>query len=491
MTETNDMRPQKEIICSATKWSFVSEFFVKLVSPIANLILARVLTPEAFGIIATITIIVSMAEVFQDAGFQKYIIQHEYANREELDYGTGVALTSSIAFSLFLWFVIVVFSRSLASAVGNPNLSLGIIIACFALPLTALTGVPLARFRRDFRFKELFYIRVAEVFSPLYLTVPLALFVWPNYWALVFGTLGRLVVRAIGLFVLNFKNKYYLFRFVWNFNVFKQMFNFSMWTMFEYLTIWLSGNVYIFIITHLLNEHYVGVFNVSTGLISSLFAIFSAAFIPVAFSTFSRLQNDIVKFRDCYYEFQRHLAFFLFPAAIICFMFRDTVRWILLGDKWCDATLLIGITSLISSVLIVGSHLASEVYRAMGKPKLSAIVQLAYISLVVPTIYYGAKEGFETLVYVYPVPRLFSLIFDFIALFYIAKISPIRTIVETLPFSVSSLIIIPIIIVMQQFLSGYWMNLIGVCVSGCMYFLIVLLFPSGRDEIKAIFQIFK
>ena len=55
---------------SATKWSAVTQLFAKLVSPITTMVLARLLTPEAFGIVATLTMVISFAEIFTDAGFQ-------------------------------------------------------------------------------------------------------------------------------------------------------------------------------------------------------------------------------------------------------------------------------------------------------------------------------------------------------------------------------------------------------------------------------------
>ena len=67
---------------TATKWSAVTEILSKLVSPLTNMVLARLLTPEAFGIVATLTMVISFAEIFTDAGFQKYIIQHKFDNEK-------------------------------------------------------------------------------------------------------------------------------------------------------------------------------------------------------------------------------------------------------------------------------------------------------------------------------------------------------------------------------------------------------------------------
>ena len=71
-------------VVSATKWSAITEIAAKLVSPISTRVLARLLTPEAFGVLVTATMVISFAEIFTDAGFQKYIIQHKFKNDEEL-----------------------------------------------------------------------------------------------------------------------------------------------------------------------------------------------------------------------------------------------------------------------------------------------------------------------------------------------------------------------------------------------------------------------
>ena len=77
---------------NATKWSAITEITAKLVTPVTSMVLARLLTPEAYGIIATLSMIIVFAEIFTDAGFQKYIIQHEFKNDEEKDQSILVPL---------------------------------------------------------------------------------------------------------------------------------------------------------------------------------------------------------------------------------------------------------------------------------------------------------------------------------------------------------------------------------------------------------------
>ena len=68
---------------NATKWSTITEVIAKLISPITNMILARIISAEAFGVVATITMITSFADMFTDAGFQKYLVQHDFEDEDE------------------------------------------------------------------------------------------------------------------------------------------------------------------------------------------------------------------------------------------------------------------------------------------------------------------------------------------------------------------------------------------------------------------------
>lgn len=152
MNETNI----KERVISATKWSSFTEILAKLVSPVTNMILARILAPEAFGVVATVTMIVSFADMFADSGFQKYLVQHEFKDEGEKYKNANVAFWTNFGISVLLWIIIIIFREELATLVGNPGLGKVIAISCFQLPLTSFSSIQMALFRRDFDFKTLF-----------------------------------------------------------------------------------------------------------------------------------------------------------------------------------------------------------------------------------------------------------------------------------------------------------------------------------------------
>ena len=147
----------------ATKWSAVTEVVAKLITPITSMVLARLLTPEAFGVVTTLTMIITFAEIFTDAGFQKYLVQHDFIDDEDREQSTNVAFWSNFILSLLIWGIIAIFADPLAALVGNPGLGYVLIIACVAIPLAAFSSIQMALYRRDLDFKTLFKVRIVSI----------------------------------------------------------------------------------------------------------------------------------------------------------------------------------------------------------------------------------------------------------------------------------------------------------------------------------------
>jgi len=62
---------------SALKWSFLGEIASKAITPVVFVVLARLLTPEDFGVVVAATIVISFSQIFWEAGMGKTLIQFQ------------------------------------------------------------------------------------------------------------------------------------------------------------------------------------------------------------------------------------------------------------------------------------------------------------------------------------------------------------------------------------------------------------------------------
>lgn len=469
-------------VLSATKWSAITEILGKLVSPITTMVLARILTPDAYGVVATIAMIISFSEIFSEAGFSRYIIQHEFKNEEDKYKSANVAFTTNLVLSLILWTIIIVFSAPLAELVGNPGLGVVIAVACVSIPIHSFSTIQRALYQRDFDFKTLFYARVAGILIPFVVTIPLA-FYFRNYWALIIGTI---VVNVANALILTICSRWKPSVTYFSFTRLKVMLAFSMWIVLDTILIWFTEYIDIFLVGRYLDEYYLGIYKTSTNLVGQIVALITAAVLPVMLPTLSRLQNDKEQMRAMVLKFQKMVGIILLPMGVGIFVFSDLIVEIMLGPQWLEASEFVGLWGLMSAITIIFSRFCSFIYPAIGKPRLSVYVQLLHLVVLVPAVVIGVRYGFEILYLTRSFVRielvLVNLIFAYLLIG--LKFSSLFTNIGIQVFA--SFVMFLVGSFLLQMSTSIWWTFLWVGISLLAYFMVLCLFPQERKLLKDI-----
>lgn len=463
-------------VVSATKWSSITELAAKLVSPISVMVLARLLTPDAFGILVTATMVISFAEIFTDAGFQKYLIQHEFKSDEELYQSTTVAFWSNLILSLAIWLVIICFSEQIATLVGNDGHSDVIAVSCLCVPLAAFSSIQMALYKRSLNFKTLFWVRIVGVLIPLTITIPLTYFT-RSYWSLIIGMIALNLSNAI---ILTVKSKWKP-RFFYSVPLLKEMFSFTVWSMFEAISIWMTGYIDIFIIGTMLNQHYLGIYRTSMSTVGQIMGLITAATTPVLFSSLSKLQNDDEALKKMFYTFQKMVGILVIPIGVLIYFFSDLITEILLGSQWGEASHFIGLWGLTSSITIVFAHYSSEIFRAKGKPKLSVLAQVVHMIFLIPAVLWAVDYGFNFLCDMRALVRLTSIIINTIILYKLINISFPSMIKNVLPSVITALIMATVIIALNYLDSAFYLQILYFIIAILTYLSVMMFFPKERN----------
>lgn len=473
-------------IVSATKWSGISEIGAKLVVPLVNMILARLLTPEDFGIVATLTMIVSFAEVFSESGCPKYLIQHEFKNEDDLEEATNVAFWTNTFLAMLMWMVIILFASPIVNMAGSPGSEKAVIIMSAQIPLLSIADMLKARFRRSFNFKSLFIARITTALIPLVVTVPLAL-ICKSYWALVIGTLFRDIVNVIVLA--------YLFRwkprFSYSIRKLREMFSFTMWTIGENITIWLSLYAGTFIVGTALSAHMLGLYKTTLTTVSSYMTIITAIITPVMFSALSRCQDDTLLFNDVFFRFQRLVALVVFPLGVGIWAFRDLATSLLLGSQWAETADFLGMWALTSAIVIVFSNMNSEMIRSKGKPQLSVLVQVLHLVVIIPALRWAVTQSYEILALTQCIAKL-EIVFVSVIIVRICFGMRVFDVLKNVYAPLCSALIMGLLSNALLMIShSFAWQFVAVLLSTISYFMMICVFPSGRKLLCEIPQIKK
>lgn len=474
-------------IVNATKWSALTEILSKVITPVTSMVMARLLTPEAFGVVATFSVIISLADIFSEAGFGRYLVQHEFQGDDDRDRSINVAFWSNLVLSFFIWVVIILFRHPLAELVGSPGLGNVLIVACAGIPLAGFCSIQSALFQRDFDFKTLFWRRIVSILIPLFVTIPLAYFL-RNYWALIIGTLASLAANAIFLSAKTiWKPRRYF-----SFSLLKSMLPFCLWTLLDSFLVWATSYADIFFIGKVLSTYYLGLYRTSISMVGQIVALITAIVLPVVIPSLSRLQDDIPEMRRMLLKFQKIVSIILLPLGAGIYMFRDLITKVTLGSQWTEAAGFLGLWGLMSAVTIVFARFCSPVYPAVGKPRVSVIVQILHLVVLIPAIIISGQYGFEPLYITRSLIRFELVAVNMIAVYIMIKQSPWKMIANILPETVCSLLMSVVALVLLRLNNGIVLSFVWGAACIVVYFAsLYLFFPKERVIVDRLFDMVK
>ena len=345
----------------SVKWSLFGEIFAKLAIPISTMILARLLTPEIYGITTAVTIVVTFCEMVTESGFSKLLIQHDFNSKEEFKKYFSVSFISSLFLSLIMIALVYIFKSPLSHAVGNDGYEMVLFVSCLQIPIASLNALYSAVLKRNFKFKNLFEVKIVYSLLPFVVTIPLAI-LGMRHWSLVIGSIAAQLVQ-LPLLVFFSNNK---FRIFFSFSYLKKAFVYAAPMILESIVIWLCAWTSTIIAAKFFDTSTVGIIKVSNSTINSIFLLFSAAFTSVLFPALSRLKSDKKEYQKTFFSIQSAALAILIPLGIGVYFYSKTVSDIFLGSQWGRAAFVIGIFALTKPLIICFNNFQSEVFRSNG-----------------------------------------------------------------------------------------------------------------------------
>lgn len=462
----------------AMKWSSLTEILAKFISPLINMILARILAPEAFGVLATVTMVISFGEIFVDSGFQKFLVQHEFQSADEEKRYMSVAFWANLVFSLLIWGLLIVFCKPIAYLASGDSGEKGYLIAIagITIPLHGVIGIQNCNLKKKLEFKQLFFVRIVAALVPLFITLPLAL-LGLDYWSILIGNIAGAVIRSFMLVLVSkFVPSWYF-----NFRELKYMLSFGVWTFLDGIAVWATNWIDSLLIAHLMSDYHLGLYKNSLSTITALFTMVTSALTPVLFSALSRLQDDKIKFNSMFLSVQKSLCTILLPLSVGIFLYSNLATDILFGNSWAEAADIIGIMSLMTGLRTIFVSIYSNAYHARGKFYIPLMLQIIDLIVLVPACIISANFGFWPLVYTRAFIKLDLIIPEIIVVFLLCGITPKETAKNLLPSIISTVVMSIVALLLQQISNALWWSIISIMLCIIVYFVTLFLFKTERE----------
>lgn len=478
--DRNINMPQLEReIATATKWSFITELIAKIIVPITNAILAHLLSPGAFGVVVTINMVISFTDVLTESGFSQFLIQHDFKDDIQYYNYVNVAFWCNFIFSILLWIIIFWVREGLSSFIGSEGYGVPLMIACLSIPITSFTNIPIAILQKKLDYKSLFYNRIVGSLTHLVISTFLAV-LGMSYWALILGTLGSHIVKAI---VLIARSKWHPHMY-FCFDNLKNMFSYNIWILLEAIAMWACMWVDIFIVNRTLGQYYTGIYKTAQTTVTGILSIVTASVNSIVFVTLSKYKDNMTVFRSWFYKYQKNLAIVVVPMGVGILVFRKLITVILLGSQWLEAAEFLGLWGLCMAMVATMGTFCREALRAKGFPRTSLLVQILHLLFIIPIVIISTNISFRVLTYT----RSFAYLQSILLLHIFAKkklgLSPLIIYKNTFWPSVCAIIMGVVGVILTESKDcSLGISFINVFTCIVVYFMVLFMRKEYRNQI--------
>lgn len=349
-----------------------------------NLVLTRLLFPEAFGLMAIVYVLMAGLVLFSDLGINQSIIQNRRGDSLEF---LNTAWVVQILRGVLIWATILLIAYSLPAVVSMNWVPAGSVYADPLLPsilslfsFTALIqGFESTKFALAQRMVQLKRVTFIELFSQITALLVMLIWVWlyPSIWALVGGAIVSTTVRCVmgHLWLPGPVN-----RFEWDSQSFKEIFHFGKWIFFLSLLGFLFLNGDRLILGGMLDATRLGVYSIAYLLSNSAMSLYSSILSRVLFPALSEVvQNRPENLRSVYQRIRIISDFSLFGVAGFLLAAGEGVVSILYDARYHGAGNMLSILAL----GLIGARYAVIEFLWLAKGHMRYLIVSNFIRLLV------------------------------------------------------------------------------------------------------------
>lgn len=366
-------------------WSFIDNIANYGITFLVGLVLARLLTPAEYGIMAMIAIFVAISNSIIDSGFSNALIRK--VDIERVDYNT--VFFFNLVVSVILYVILYVSSPLISTFFKEPILVDVMRVIGWVLIINALAIIPRTILVKNVDFKTQTKVSViSSVLSGL-VGIGMALTGW-GVWSLVWQQLSRQMLNSLCLWVFC---KWFP---VWEFSVksFKELFGFGYKLLLSGLIDTIYKNIYYVIIGRFYSPAQLGQYTRAEQFNSIFSSNLTSVVQRVSYPVLSSIQNEEERLYAAYRRIIKDTMLVTFACMLGLAAVAKPLIIILIGDKWLPA---VGFLQIIcfAGMLYPLHAINLNILQVKGRSdlflKLEIIKKIIAIGPIVVGILYGIE----------------------------------------------------------------------------------------------------
>lgn len=374
---------QSKKVLTNLVWRFAERSGTQIIQFVVQIILARLLTPEDYGIIGLITVFIAIASTFADSGLGLALIQKK--NADEKDFST--VFFFSIVFSIILYIILFACAPFIADFYENIALTDVIRVLGVTIIIGGMNSVQQAYVQRTMQFKRLFYSTIGGTIASAVIGIIMA-YMGFGVWALVFQQISN---QLFNTFILWFTLKWRP-KLIFSIKRVGTLFSYGWKLLCSGIIDTVYNNIYSLIIGKFYSTSDLGYYNKGKNFPLLLARNTNSTIDGVMFPVLADAQDEKSRVKSMIRRSIVTSTFIMFPAMAGLAAISKSLILILLTEKWLPSVVFLQFSCFVYAFWCV--HTANlQAIKAMGRSdiylKLEIIKKIWGIAVLIVTVPMG------------------------------------------------------------------------------------------------------
>jgi PST family polysaccharide transporter len=376
-------------LASGVRWSLLDQTVQQVLRLVVNILLARLVGPKSFGLLAMALVVTQISMFIADAGLGPALVHRKVLERRHI----SVAFTFTTLLGLALTAGVALGAVSISTFFREPDLPPVLVALSVIFLLRGAHAVPLALLRRSLRFDLTAIVSTAGTVAAAVVGIAAA-FSGAGVWALVAYALAETGVSCTLAMVLAHRQGLWRLRVSFDMRAFRDLAPFGAYVTGSRFLGYGVGNFDNLIVGRMLGSVALGYYGLAYRLVLFPLQRVADAVALVGFPALSRLQDDREGLRRIYLQALQSVALVCMPATIGIAITAPALVRSIFGDRWEPAIVVVQILALAGPTMAV-TRINGAVLQAAGKPKWDFLLNAIDFVLFLTGFLVGAQHGVE------------------------------------------------------------------------------------------------
>ena len=322
MSEKEDLKSKA---IKGSIWSLVENFSLQIVQFIVSVVLARILEPKDYGLIAITGIFTSISAAITDGGFEKTVIQKKDPSQTQI----STIFYLNVFLGAVMTGILIALSPVIATFFNEPGLTPILQVVSFSILLNSLGQMQQTLLMKELNFKRISYGKIASSWVSGTSGILLALNGF-GVWSLVYSSL---VFQVTMLFFFWIKSSWYP-KLNFSFNSVKSIVPYGLNILASSIFFFIIQQFNNFIVGRSYSKAELGLFNRGNKFPELITGIIQSVVLNMSLPLFSKLQDETEQLHATVRKTNKIIAFISFPLLFLLLIKAEDITIFLFTEKW-------------------------------------------------------------------------------------------------------------------------------------------------------------